>query len=189
MHVLAGRFTMILGPDSPRWLPPVLIALAAVMLLGGAVHVWRRIADDRRMMANWPSRGAYRWQPDWDVRRFHRALLTWLKTEDWRIVAATAIDEARLRLIICRGRHRLPMLLLRPGLLPAQADMEQLHAFQVQDAAYRALLVSDLPSDQRPVPAEDGTYILRLNYDALPYLNEDIDIAFAQAEFSAAPEG
>ncbi len=162
------------------------VAVAFAVLLAGGT--WYRIRDDRRMMAAWPSRGAYAWESGWDVRRYHRALLTWLKVEDWRIVSAIALDDDRLLLTICRERYRLPTLLLRPGITLTEADRETLRAAQFQDGATRALLVSDRSTDPMPVQAEDGSAILYLNYEALPFLNQDIDAAFGQVSMPVPPE-
>jgi hypothetical protein len=184
--ILFGLVPLTLWTFGPHWLRPVMAVLALVMLVVAVVLIWRRIATDRVDMENWPSRSEYRWLPGWDVHRYHRALLTWLKVEDWRILSARAVDADRLLLCIHRGRHRLPMLLLRPGVTPSEEEVARLREVQRQDGSYEAVLVSMHASLPDPVLDADGSRILVLNYSALPDLADGLEHGAAEIEASPA---
>lgn len=160
----------------PHWLRPFIIVFGIVMLVLLTWLVWRHIRINREDMENWPSRSEYRWPEGWDITRYHRALLTYLKVDDWRIRSAEAIDADHLLLCIHRDRYRLPVLLVRPGVAPREADIDYLREIQRRDTVWDGALISDAPHRTEPLLDANGAKLLLLNYDDLPMLSNILEL-------------
>jgi hypothetical protein len=159
----------------PAWLHPVLIAVAVLLLIITGVSLYRYIVRERKVTEDLLSRSEYLWPDGWDVRRYHRVLLTYLKVDDWHVRSAEAVDADRLLLFIQRERHRFPMLLLRPGLEPSEADIARLRSEQARDDTWEAVLVSDTPPRAQAAPDDSKRTLLMIDYDTLPWLAEALE--------------
>lgn len=173
--LVTGIVALAIWNLGPAWLHPYLTALALLALLGVAIVVIYYILQDRAERANLPSRSEYRWPTGWDVTRFHRVLMTYLKVHDWRIRSARAADADRLLLCIQRDRHHLTVLLLRPGLAPGPDDIAYLRAMQRRDGTWEAALITDAPARQEPQIDAEGTKLVMLDFEALQALGDALD--------------
>jgi hypothetical protein len=173
--IFSGLIALAIWNYGPAWLHPYMQALGVLAVLAAIVMTVRYIIEGRRELANMPSRSEYRWPEGWDVGRFHRALLTYLKIHDWRITAAEAPDADHLLLCVQRDRHRVTMLLLRPGLTPDADDVSFLRAMQHRDGTWEAALISEASTRQEPQIDEHGARLLMLDYEALTALTDTLD--------------
>jgi len=173
--IVTGLIALAVWNYGPVWLHPYMQALGVIGILIAIVMIVRYVVEGRRELANLPSRAEYRWPAEWDISRFHRALLTYLKISGWRITAAEAADADRLLLCVQRDRHRVTMLLLRPGLAPDADDIAYLRAMQNRDGTWESALISDTTTRQEPQIDEHGTRLVMLEYEALTALSDALD--------------
>ena len=173
--VTSTLITTAIWKEGPAWLHPIIIGVAVLLACWAIWAVVRYITTERRAVAAMPSRSEYRWLADWDVVRFHRALLTYLKVHDWKIHTASAAGADRLLLSVQRDRHRVTMLLLRPGRTPAPDDVTFLREAQQRDGTWEAVMISD-PVGAQPTPDDRaGPSLTMLSYEALPVLTDALD--------------
>jgi hypothetical protein len=173
--IFTGLIALAIWNYGPVWLHPYMQALGVIAVIVAAAMIVRYIIEGRRELANLPSRSEHHWPEGWDVGRFHRALLTYLKINDWRITSAEAPDADHLLLCLQRDRHRLTMLLVRPGMTPDADDVSFLRAMQHRDGTWESALISDASTRQEPQINEDGTRLLMLDYAALTSLSDTLD--------------